>query len=290
VTGDTSAERSLKFLKPSLSLDWKPGGGWHARLSARRTVAQLNFYDFISVAELSNDRVNAGNSNLLPQRTWELRGTVEKPILGDGLFKLELGVDQISMLQDQILIVDSHGDTFSAPGNIGTGKRRFVTLTFDAPLGKFGLTGTRLSFNTTLQSTRVHDPISGQTRNFSDFFPDWQWEVDLRRDAGAFSYGFTVSDRDRFTFFRADETDSNWNGGPYGTAFVEYRPGPRTSITFDVDNMFDTRSVRERIFFAPNRSNLDPFRQEDRERNRHVNFGITLKQTLGGAGGVAKTN
>ena len=32
VTGDTSAERSLKFLKPSLSLDWKPGGGCHTRL------------------------------------------------------------------------------------------------------------------------------------------------------------------------------------------------------------------------------------------------------------------
>ena len=290
VSGDTSAVRSLKFLKPSLSLDWKPGGGWHSRLSVRRTVAQLNFYDFISVAELSNDRVNAGNANLLPQRTWEVRGTVEKPILGDGLIKLDLGLDQISMLQDQILIVDSHGGTFSAPGNIGTGKRRFIGLTIDAPLAKLGLTGVRLKFDGQLQSTRVHDPISNSIRNFSDFYPDWNWSVELRRDAGAFSYGFAVNDRDRFTFFRADETDSNWNGGVYGTAFVEYRPGPRTSITFDVDNLFDTLARRERIFFAPNRSNPDPYRQEIRLRNRHVNFGITLKQTLGGGGGVAKPN
>ena len=290
VTGDTSAERSLKFLKPSLSLDWKPGGGWHTRLSVRRTVAQLNFYDFISVAELSNDRVNAGNADLLPQRTWEVRGTVEKPILGDGLFKLDLGLDQISMLQDQILVVDDHGTTFSAPGNIGTGKRRFISVTIDAPLGKFGLTGTRLKINGQLQRTRVHDPISDTVRNFSDFYPDWSWDIDLRRDDGAFSYGFTVSDRDRFTFFRANETDSNWNGKPYGTAFVEYRPGPRTSITFDIDNLFDTDSQRERIFHSPNRSNPDPYRREFRERNRHVNFGLTLKQTLGGAGGVAKPN
>jgi hypothetical protein len=290
VRADTEANRSLKFLKPSMSIDWKPGGGWHTRLSLRRTVAQLNFYDFISVAELSNNRVNAGNSNLLPQRTWEVRGTIEKPILGDGLFKLDLGLDQISMLQDQILLVDDHGVTFSAPGNIGTGKRRFIALTIDAPLQRFGLTGTRLHFDGQLQRTRVHDPISGQTRNFSDFFPDWNWNVELRRDAGAFSYGFAVSDKDRITFFRADETDSNWNGGPYGTAFIEYRPGPRTSITFDVDNMFDTDSERERTFFAPNRSNLVPDSREFRERNRHVNFGLTLKQTLGGAGGVAKSN
>ncbi|WP_309660652.1 outer membrane beta-barrel protein [Sphingomonas sp.] len=290
VTGDTEANRSLKFLKPSISLDWKPGGGWHTRLSVRRTVAQLNFYDFISVAELSNDRVNAGNANLLPQRTWEVRATIDKPILGDGLFKLDLGVDQISMLQDQILILDSHGETFSAPGNIGTGKRSFIALTIDAPLAKLGLKGVRLKVDGQLQRTRVHDPISNTTRNFSDFFPDWNWNVDLRRDAGAFSYGITVQDRARFTFFRADETDTNWNGGPFGTAFVEYRPGPRTSITFDVDNLFDTDGQRERIFSFPNRSNPNPDVREFRERNKHVSFGITLKQTLGGAGGVAKSH
>ena len=44
--------------------------------------------------------------NLQPQRTWEFRATVEHPLLGDGLFKLDLGHDQISMLQDRILICD----------------------------------------------------------------------------------------------------------------------------------------------------------------------------------------
>ncbi len=68
VRGDTRADRSLKFLKPSITLDWKPGGGWHSQFTLRRTVAQLDFFDFISSAELSNSRVNGGNANLLPQR------------------------------------------------------------------------------------------------------------------------------------------------------------------------------------------------------------------------------
>ena len=89
----TVADRTLKFLKPSLTLDWKPGNGWHGQLSVRRIVAQLDFYDFISVAELSTDRVNAGNENLQPQRTWEFRATVEHPLLGDGLVKLDVGYD-----------------------------------------------------------------------------------------------------------------------------------------------------------------------------------------------------
>ena len=278
VTGDADEERTLRFLKPSLSVDWSPGGGWRTRLAIRRTVAQLNFFDFISIAEISNDRVNGGNAELQPQRTWELRGTIEKPILGDGLLKLDVGYDRISMLQDQILTPEG----FSAPGNIGTGKRSFASLTVDAPLGGLGLSGTRLKLFGQLQSTKVHDPISDQSRRFSDFFPEWQWNVEMRRDSGAFSYGFTVSDRDRFSFFRSNEIDTNWNGGPYGTAFVEYRPGPKTAITLDVDNAFNTHAYRERTFFTPNRSSLTPSSIELRERNRHLNLGLTLKQTFGG--------
>jgi hypothetical protein len=135
-----------------------------------------------------------------------------------------------------------------------------------------------------VQRTKVHDPISDQSRRFSDFFPEWQWRVEMRRDSGAFSYGFTVNDRDRFSFFRSNEIDTNWNGGPYGTAFVEYRPSPKTAITLDVDNAFNTHAYRERIFFTPNRSSPQPSSIELRERNRHISVGLTLKQTFGGGG------
>ena len=75
VSGDAVADRTLKFLKPNLTLDWKPGGGWHTQFSVRRTVAQLNFYDFISVGDLSVHRVTGSNADLQPQRSWEYRAT-----------------------------------------------------------------------------------------------------------------------------------------------------------------------------------------------------------------------
>jgi hypothetical protein len=284
VSGDASAERRLTFLKPSLTLDWKPSELWHAQFIIRRTVAQLNFYDFISTAELSNDRINAGNADLEPQRAWEFRTTVDRKILGQGLAKLELGYDHISMLQDRVLVFDDEGNAFDAPGNLGTGKRAFAALTIDAPLDEVGLKGTRLKFFGQLQRTRVEDPISGEKRNFSDFYPEWQWEVEARRDQGDFSYGMTVSDRDRFTFFRTNEFDTNWNGGIYGTAFIEYRPDKKTAVTLDVDNLFSTHGLRERLIFQPNRTNPDPAINERRERNRHPNFRLTLKRTFGGSG------
>ena len=124
-------------------------------------------------------------------------------------------------------------------------------------------------------------------RNFTGFYPDWEWSVDARRDAGPWSYGFAINDRDRFTFFRTDEFDINFNGGPYGTAFVEYRPDPRTSITLDLDNALSTSGNRTRLLFFPNRADTEVSIREVRERNRHLNFGLTIKRSFGGASAVA---
>ena len=286
VSGDATANRKLRFWKPNATIDWKPGGGWHTQLSVKRTVAQLDFFDFVTVAELSTDRVNAGNANLQPQRAWEFRFTADHSIFGDGLIKLDLGHDRISMLQDRILIFDEDGDGFDAPGNIGTGKHSFAQLTVDAPLGRLW-TGLRVKANGLVRRTRVEDPISGKMRNFTGFYPDWEWSVDARRDAGPWSYGFAINDRDRFTFFRTDEFDINFNGGPYGTAFVEYRPDPRTSITLDLDNALSTSGNRTRLLFFPNRADTEVSIREVRERNRHLNFGLTIKRSFGGASAAA---
>lgn len=287
VSGDTSAERKLKFFKPNLTLDWKPGNDWHTQLAVRRTVAQLDFFDFISVAELSNDRVNAGNENLVPQRAWEFRLTVDRPILGSGLAKLELGHDLVSLLQDRILVFDDEGNGFDAPGNIGTGKRWFAQLTVDAPLPKLW-SGLRVKFNGMLQRTRVEDPISGDMRNFSGFYPEWEWSFDVRRDSGKFSYGFFIVDRAPFTFFRTDEYDTMPNDGPYAEAFVEYRPDERWSIKFDVDNLFNAHGLRDRQLFFPNRADPVVSIYEARERSRHLSLGLTVKRSFGGSG-AAKT-
>ena len=287
VRGDVDLNRpALKFWKPSLTLDWKGKNGWHGQLSVRRTVAQLDFYDFISSAELSADRINAGNPDLVPQQTWEFRGTIERPIFGDGLAKLDIGYDRVNDVQDRVLLCDPEDPLacFDAPGNIGTGKRYFAQLTIDAPLTRLGLKGVRIKFDGQLQRTRVEDPIDGRMRNFTGDFPDWNWTIDVRRDAGKFSYGFNINDRDRITFFRTDEFDSNFNGGPYGTAFIEYRPRDGTTITLDLDNALDTSGNRNRRLFIPNRATPTLILNEFRERNRHLNFGLTLKQTFGGSG------
>ena len=276
VRGDTRADRALSFLKPRAAFDWRPGGGWHAQLSVARTVAQLDFGDFISGAELANSRVNGGNPDLLPQRAWELLATLEHPILGDGVAKLELGHNRISLLQDRIPVAGG----LDAPGNLGTGTQSFVRTTLDAPLSRLGIRGGRLTIHGTLQSTSVEDPYTHRQRNFSGV-GDWSLDARFRQDLGRFAWGLNYTGSPPLTFFRRDELDMPGGNATFLSAFAEYRPSPKTTITFNVDNVLDSQATRTRIFFDPDRSARQPILDEFRERNSHIDLSLRLRQSFG---------
>jgi hypothetical protein len=281
VRGDARADRTLRFLKPSATLDWQPRGGWHAQLSVQRTVAQLDFFDFISSAELNTDRVFGGNADLQPQSAWELRGLVEHQLLGDGKVKVEFGYNRINRLQDRILTPLG----FDAPGNLGTGRQRFIAANIDAPLGKVWK-GPRVKADVRFQETRVVDPLTGQSRDFSGFFPPWAWNLEVRRDHKAFAYGLTLSDRATFRFFRFNDIDRLGNQRPFALGFVEYRPDGRTTATLDVQNLLFTPSVSERLLFGSSRGSSDVTMREYLERNDRLRMTLTLKRTFGRIGKV----
>jgi hypothetical protein len=292
VAGDATADRKLKFLKPSITLDWQAPQGWHAQAILRRTVAQLDFFDFVSAADLSvGGRVNGGNADLQPQRSWEGRLLFEHALLGAGQVRLELGYDIVSMLQDRILVFDDRGNAFDAPGNLGTGRRQYADLTLDAPLDSLWK-GLHVKLHGNLQRTRVNDPIIGLPRDWSGFYPRWLWDADIRRDAGKLAYGVTLSDNRRATLFRTDDFDINYNSGfPYTSAFIEYRPGPGRSLTLNLDDISNTGGSRDLVLFFPNRTVGAPGEIEHRFRNSHVRVGITFKQSFGTGSGtkVAKS-
>jgi hypothetical protein len=276
VTGDTSAERTLRFFKPRLVLDWQPGDRWRAQLALTRTVAQLDFNDFISAAELANDRVTGGNADLRPQRAWELLATIERPILGDGQARLELGYQQIEQVQDRVPTPEG----FDAPGNLGSGRHAFVRGTLDAPLDRFGIPGGRFTVNGTLRHTSVEDPYTNERRRFSGF-PDWELRASLRQDRGSFAWGFDYFGGPANRFYRRNEIDVPNALEPFVEAFVEYRVTPQTTVTLRVENLFDVEATRLRTFYLPDRSNREPSLIEYRERNMHRAISLRLRHAFG---------
>ncbi len=276
VSGDAKAERTLKFVKPKVVLDWRPGTKWHAQLSVQRTVAQLQFEDFISTAELTNDRVNGGNANLLPQRAWETLVTLERPILGDGLVRLEAGYNAISLVQDRIPTPEG----FDAPGNLGSGSVYILRSRIEAPLKSLGIKGGRVTLYGSLVPSIVADPYTGRDRQFSGnslFYG----EATFRQDLAKFAWGFTLSGSTPSTFYRLDERDASRSDYPYVSAFVEWRPAARTTLTVKLDNALGLPAYRERTFFAPDRRTPDPYLFEFRQRNQFLIPSISFKRTFG---------
>lgn len=273
---DADAKRSLRFLKPRLNLDWRVGDGWRAQALVARTVAQLRFEDFISAAELANERVNGGNAELVPQRSWEALATIEKQVLGDGLVKIELGYTRTALVQDRVPTPEG----FDAPGNLGDGTSKIARATFDLPVTRLGLRGGRVSGRLSYVGTSVRDPYTARERPYSDTSA-FVYEVNWRQDLGDFAWGVGFAGEDPYTFYRRDELDTLYPGNPYITAFAEYRPTRTTTVTLNVDNLgnFDTR--RRRQFFDPDRGAAAPFRVENRVRNQHILPYLTVKHNFG---------
>ncbi len=276
VTGDATSERTLRFLKPRLVLDWRPGDGWRTQLALSRTVAQLDFNDFISAAELSNDRVTGGNADLRPQRAWEVLATIERPILGDGQARLELGYQQIEQLQDRVPTPEG----FDAPGNLGSGRLAFLRGSLDAPLDRFGIGGGRFTLNGTLRDTSVEDPYTGRDRAFSGF-NEWELRAGFRQDRGQFAWGIDYFASPATRFYRRNEVDVPNGFEPFVEAFAEYRMTPRTTVSLRAENIFDVKFTRVRTFYAPDRSSPTPSLVEYRERSGHPAVSLRLRHAFG---------
>jgi hypothetical protein len=276
VAGDADARRTLGFLKPKLSVEWTASKRLRLQGLIERQVGQLDFNDFVSAAEITNDRVNGGNADLRPERTWHVEGTVQRSILGDGIAKIVLGYDRVTAVQDRVPTLDG----FDAPGNLGSGTRRTARLTLDASLSSFGFTGGRLSVDALRRQTRVRDPNDGRFRRFSGESP-WFVSAELRQDLPKRKMGWGLSyyAEGPVTVYRRNELDSVYPGADDLGAFVEYRPMKALTVRLDVRNLLDREVLRERTFYNDRRS--DPTGAESRLRRQSETILLTVKGAFG---------
>lgn len=275
VSGDATAERTLSYLKPKASMDWRQGK-WQLQGSVQRTVNQLNFGDFISLAELSNDRVNGGNADLVPQTAWEFLLSAQSQLLGSGVLRAELGVNLVQKVQDRIPVEDG----LDAPGNLGSGRVYIARLNADVPLDRLGLKGARATAKLSIYDSHVEDPYTLTDRPFTGYTL-WVLDAGFRQDLGKFAWGFDTYSNSGSTQYRRNEEDRNFRQNPYVEAFAEYRPDKRTTLTLRVENLLDVNFYRSRTFYDPDRSSPDPIAHEFRRRQEHITPSLTLKRTFG---------
>ncbi|HEX8569968.1 MAG TPA: TonB-dependent receptor, partial [Caulobacteraceae bacterium] len=278
VSGDAEAERTLTFFKPRSSLEWTPNADWRLRAAIERLVAQLDFNDFVSGAEFANGRVNSGNPDVEPERTWRFAGVLERRVLTEGKLRLSVYYDRVQMVQDRIP-TDLGLD---APGNLGDGRRVWFEAIADLPLQAFRIPGGRLNMRWLLQDSDVEDPYTGRGRPFSGEQP-WTFSANFRQDLKSLNtaWGVDYYAEGGLPQYRVNEIDV-WNpDNDFFGAFVEHRPSARTTVKLDVRNLLDRDIVRERDFFFPDRRTLQASRYEERRRWQGRSVTVSVKRTFG---------
>ncbi len=285
VSGGTGDQREFLFWKPRAVATWTMDNATNFELRAERQVAQLNFFDFVSSVDLGAFRVDAGNAQLVPEKTWTFEGVVRRKFWERGSVELKASYVFVTDTQDLIPIRerDSNGtiiSQFDGPGNIGASKRWNLEAEVKLPLDKFtaplGVTGMELKWVGHYHGSRVTDPVTGLSRGRSNN-PQAHHDFNFRHDiAGkAISYGVDVSLQAANIAYFLDSTDTFSRGAEF-FVWAEYKKWKYGTLRFQVGNPFDVNLKRSRVFFRDTRASNDVITRIDRQRSRDMRFRLSL--------------
>ena len=207
LSGDSTAARSFKFIKPRAIATWSVSPKTTLEFRADRQVAQLDFGEFATSIDVAlGNQVDAGNADLVPEKVSTLSALVRHKFLERGSIQFKGEYQFISDTQDLVPVTlrDAQGNItaqFDGAGNIGSSTRwngeLEVTLPFDWLTKAAGVTGIEVKYTGHYHGSSVTDPVTGEKRRMSNR-PLWHQEWALRHDiAGSgFVYGVTANVQD----------------------------------------------------------------------------------------------
>lgn len=255
-SGDAEQETRFSFLKPEMSLTWRPTDQRRWRFALIRNVDQLSFGKFASSVDLTAEQINVGNPDYRPQTDWTIEAELEQRFGDDASATLTVGRVWVQDLDDFIAVTDTNGNVFDAPGNIGDGTLDRVTLEWTTPLDRLGLSNATLVGFLEWYNTNVTDPVSGLDRAWSGF-REWETRLDFRQTfpesqvAWGWDY-FWLSDG---AVYRATEfRELTFPKGDLDV-YVETTRWLGLTTRLGADFIFDSPEQVRRTFYQGSRSN-----------------------------------
>jgi outer membrane receptor protein involved in Fe transport len=265
LSGDSNAQRSFQFIKPRLVATWTVDRATTLELRAERQVAQLDFGEFATSVDLGQgNQVDAGNQDLVPEKTNSFSAKIRHKFLERGSIQFEASYQNISDTQDLLLITtrDAAGNItgrFDGAGNIGKSKRwngeLEITLPFDWLTSSFGISGLELKYVGHYHGSSLTDPVTGLSRRVS-YRPLWHQNWDLRHDikGSGIVWGLSWAERAPGNAYFSNQYRRE-NFGSNANVFVEYN---RFKLgTLRLEAMTFSKLYRNRFLYNDTRaSNL----------------------------------
>jgi hypothetical protein len=241
-----------KFFRPkgSVSLGWRPAKGWDASLKLRRRVGQISFYDFLAQPNLSQDRENAGNPDLVPPQSWEVEGEVGRELGAWGKTRLKLYAHRI----DDIIDIVPIGDDGEAIGNLPRATRFGAESKSTIAMDPIGWKGAKIDLSFGFERTSVRDPLTGDKRAISGTRDRWA-SVALRHDIprSDVAWGLEAYHGHNGKTYFLTEIGRGWEGPVFFEAFVEHKDVFGLTVRASADNLLNARHRFDRTVYAGRR-------------------------------------
>jgi outer membrane receptor for ferrienterochelin and colicins len=238
-----------KFFRPkgSVTFGWRPAKDWDVSLKLRRRVGQISFYDFLAQPQLSSDRENAGNPNLVPPQSWEVETEVAHDLGPWGKTRLRTWYYRVEDIVDVIPI----GDTGEGIGNLPRADRIGAESVSTFVLDPLGWKGAKLDLTIGGERTRVRDPLTGQKRPISGIQDAWG-TAQVRHDVPGTPFAWSAYVQYRHyakNYFLTEvyrSLDLPWIAGFY----VEHKNLLGLTVRLTVDNVFNGRHLLDRTVYS----------------------------------------
>ena len=232
----TDTEPARRFFRPkgSLTLGWHPAKDWDISLKFRRRVGQISFYDFLAQPELSQDRENAGNPELVPPQSSEFETEISHDLGRWGKTRLNLHYYSVSDIVDVIPI----GTDGQGIGNLPHADRLGAESTSTINLDPIGFHGAKVDLNAGFEWTSVRDPLTHKLRPITNVQDAWG-SIQIRHDIPGTPFAWSAYiQHQHYTnnYYLTEiyrQLDLPWISGFY----VEDKNFMGLTVRFSVDNV-----------------------------------------------------
>ena len=280
-TGPAGQTLSLHYVKPRVAATLALVSS-QLRFALERTVAQLDFRDFVTSASLDRGDVTAGAAHLRPPATLSASISSEHRFGGTGALLLTYQHDWIQHVIDRVASTFD-GETFDAVGNIGPGSRDTGRIELSAPLSLVGLDGLLFHAAVTFRRSRVLDPVTDERRGISDETPV-EGLARLSHDAldGRLTWGLDLKLGERKSTFRFDEVRFEKEAFKV-TTYVECRPVSSWRLRLEAANLTSRRQNETREEYAGIRSQALRDAIQSRRIGTTPVVMLTVRRSFGGS-------
>jgi outer membrane receptor for ferrienterochelin and colicins len=270
--GNDGRERDFWRPKGSVSAGWTVSPQTAVNLSLQRRVGQLNFFDFLATVNLADDVENAANPDLRPPQLWEAEVEIAQSLGEFGTTMFRVYGHRIDDIVDIVPI----GEDGEAPGNIDRARRYGAEWKNTLDLAWVGWDGAKLDTRLLWQTSRVRDPLTGESREISRSLRNLA-SVSLRSDppGSPWAWGTSASYVYEARNYRLTEVGRLWEGPIWARIFIEHKDVMGLTVRGTLGNVLDATSMWDRTVHDGRRTESVAFvEQRDRKIGPIFTFSI----------------